>query len=514
VPKQKRATPPVALSARTKPLQSDHSVFLSDAATYLPSILVSSFVGIALLPITTRLFVPRSYGNYSIALAAINLLQGIATAWLGTTIIRFHPTAHGGVELRRMVSTSFTLALSASIALALALAFALFLVGHRLDDELYRLMLLVPVQIVAFNLLMLPLQLLRAERRIRLYNLLSIARSVLPPVVGLAITLLSGGNVVGMLVGATVTLWLLTPLGYAACFERQHRPKIQLYDKDWSKKLMLYGTPLIPTVLMIQVLDISDRFIVGAFRGSAEAGIYAAGFLVGSLPMELIIVFVTGAAAPLVTSIWEQKGRAAAEDLLTSVTRVFVLVALPALVGLSLMSKELMLLVSSRQYMGASVVVPFIAAGEFLLGLQWIAQRGLLLANRTRPVLAYYVIAGVSNVTLNVLLVPEYGYRAAGWSTLASYALLLVLIGWGSSPYLTWKLPKRSLIHSLVGCGVMAAALFWLPDGSGLPQLAVSSLKILLGASVYAGVLLMTREVGFARIRDTLKPRETQHEFS
>ena len=62
--------------------------FLNDIYKYLPSQIIPAVVGFISIPVITRLFPPRDYGNYVLIMATTGVLLTL-TGWLSILIIRF-----------------------------------------------------------------------------------------------------------------------------------------------------------------------------------------------------------------------------------------------------------------------------------------------------------------------------------------------------------------------------------------------------------------------------------------
>ncbi|MBE0604568.1 MAG: oligosaccharide flippase family protein, partial [Deltaproteobacteria bacterium] len=210
--------------------------FQADTLKYLPSIAVSALAGIVMLPVATRLFSPRSFGNYSIALSAFNFLQVIASAWLGSSILRFHTGAEINFETGRMNTTAFWLTGAGSVLMVGFFLAAVVYSRTGLEEELFYLLLIVSAQLFAFNLLMLPLQVLRAQRRIGMYNLLTISRTVLPLATGIAVCLTLGNRTaIWLVAGSAVSFVFLVPAGYGSCFRGENRLRFEGFDREWAR---------------------------------------------------------------------------------------------------------------------------------------------------------------------------------------------------------------------------------------------------------------------------------------
>ncbi len=109
-------------------------------------------------------------------------------------------------------------------------------------------------------------------------------------------------------------------------------------------------------------------------------------------------------------SIWETPGRESTETFLTFLTRLMILVGIPV-VGLSLLSaRQVMILFSTPDYVQGALSFPWWLPGVSCWGWQWIAQRGMILANKTVRIMVLYSVAGLSNIIANLLLVPKMGY--------------------------------------------------------------------------------------------------------
>jgi len=266
-------------------------------------------------------------------------------------------------------------------------------------------------------------------------------------------------------------------------------------DPDWTVRLLSFGAPLVPAFILGKVLDVSDRYLIDAIHGTGAVGIYSANYALAALPLELVTLAVSTAAAALVPNTWESEGRVATERLISRITRMFALAAFPVVAMLCTLSRELSEILLSPANAAGSDVIPFVSVGGLLVGLQWIAQRGLQLTHRTGAILRYYVIAGSANVVGNLVLIPRYGYIAAAWTTVGSYALLLGLIWRGSAEAVTMRWNARSL--GRIALATATIPIVVIAVRSVLSTASVSRLVIeVAGSGVsYLAMLLLTNEL-------------------
>ena len=139
-------------------------------------------------------------------------MRSASSSWWQTpgwasAIIRFYTGAAQDGDLQRLNSTSLVLILAQSAAGALICWLVVLAMRQRLEAELFLLLMIVPVQMFASSLLVLPLHVLRARRQLGVYNVVSVAKTVLPVAGGVVASLLMGRSVVGMMAGSAACTW-------------------------------------------------------------------------------------------------------------------------------------------------------------------------------------------------------------------------------------------------------------------------------------------------------------------
>jgi O-antigen/teichoic acid export membrane protein len=169
----------------------------------------------------------------------------------------------------------------------------------------------------------------------------------------------------------------------------------------------------------------------------------------------------------MVYSTWENEGQLATEKILTMVTRVYLILCVPAAVGLCVLAAPFVALLTTPDYYEGSNIVFFVVFSSFFWGLSQIAMHGIAIKKKARRLAANQIIAAGTHIGLQLLFVPRYGYIAAAISTLIGYTLLMVLQTIASSPYLTWRFPFHTLRNVIAASSVMGLATWWIYGLSG-----------------------------------------------
>ena len=190
---------------------------------------------------------------------------------------------------------------------------------------------------------------------------------------------------------------------YAHLFIFYFKKKIKLnknaVSTDIARKIMWYGTPLIASLLSQWILSVSDRYMIGFFRGSYELGIYSIGYDLSYQSIRLLIVPFITALTPTIINAWE-RNRDEAEYNLQKLSRYFFMLSLPALIGFNSLSKPIISILATPQYYSGQLIFPFVSLGAFFMGLYSLSYTGLILHEKTRLIAKIIAVAAIFNILL------------------------------------------------------------------------------------------------------------------
>ena len=253
--------------------------------------------------------------------------------------------------------------------------------------------------------------------------------------------------------------------------------------------LMKFGMFRAPATLFAQLLFWIDTFVLAAYRGSAEVGIYGATVRTG----QSLLLFLTSLSlvfSPFVADLHYRGEKDKLDALYKNVTRWGLATTLPILLALAILPGTIMRVYGPRFVAGAAaleiliigLIVPVIVGTVGFI---------LIMVGRTGWDLLVYVASFVVAVGIAVLLVPTYGMRGAAIAeavtlTLSAFARLLLVKRFVDIwPFDRWFL--RLIPPALAGAAVMWAVHAVLAGPNWLIDLTLS---ISAGTLVYGVVLL------------------------
>ncbi len=474
---------------------------LKDLTKYLPSYVIPGIIGIIAIPVITRLFPPTDYGNYSLVLATISVLSSIAVAWVSTSAIRLFPAYDSGERLGELQATAIKLALISVIAISLIFLGVLCIFGSHISKNLHALMLIGIPLFIASSFSQVLLQFLRAKRQVNWYSSFTIWRGVAGLGLGMALVIALGFGVEGLLwgslLGMAVALHLLwkTALGKVT-FKEGH------VISPLTSQMAKYGFPVMIIGLASWILSLSDRYILEIFRGSQEVGIYSASYGIVGQSIGVILSLFLLAQGPLVFGIWEKQGEAATGQFVNRLTRYYLMIALPAAVGISVLAKPVIGVLTPADYHPGYIIISLVAFGLFLAGI--INSFGIGLACHKRTGLMMYCVLGSAllNIALNLIFIPRYGYFAAAVTTLVSYTVNLAVITIISRRFFVWPFPFKSLAKIAAASAVMGAVAYFIGNSLTSSILVNLIVGIIVSVIVYALILFFLRELQKEEIQE------------
>lgn len=466
--------------------------FLKDIFKYMPAQVVPGIVGFVSIPIITRLFLPQEYGNYSLVMATVMVLTTLL-GWLTMSIIRFYPAYERDKKLDYFFGSIINLTFITIFALVLIFIIFLLSIKTYLSSNLYLLMFIgVGIFIVTaiFNVLQ---HILRSKRQVGFYSGFAIWKSVSGLALGLILIVLCKFGIEGLLLGIILGVGIILPLLWKNSVGKASIKNLKV-NLTFAKEMAKYSFPLVVGNLAAWVLSLSDRYVIELFRSSQEVGVYSASYNISNHSVMLITTLFMLASGPILMDIGEKKGIAKCKEFSTKVTRYYLMLCIPSVIGLCVLSKPIMDIMTGEQYFEGYNIFPFVTSGILLLGLQKRFNDGLLLYKKTNLIAFSIVSSGLLNLALNFLFIPRYGYFAASITTLISYAFLLFLMIIFSRRLFIWKFPFKSLVKVTCASGIMGIMVYSLGNSLASSVLINLILSICAGVAVYFLALILLRE--------------------
>jgi O-antigen/teichoic acid export membrane protein len=397
---------------------------VSDSAIYGLGGVANQALAVILVPIYANVLGVQDFGVMALVNTTLSLATTTVTLALPQAFFRSYLMEHDDIPGRaRVLSTALGLRLMVSLvglALLLLLAFPLteLLFG---DSSWLPLMLLIGPIVFSDTLNLIPLSLLRAERQPAAYAALSFSRAVLGSVMIIVFVVGFQLGVLGVVLGALVASVTVAAVG-VAILGRAGRLRVAV-DRPLAGRMLAFSLPLVPASIASWTLNLSDRYLIGAFQGHAAVGVYSAGYTIGLVVNALVVApFALAWGA----TFWQISKSPRAPEIYARIMAGFVVAASFIALLLSAAATDGLRILFKPAFEEGRFVVPFSALAYVLYGVYTVGATGINVEGRTRVLPITTGIAAALNVGLNLVLIPWVGYIGAAAATVVSYGALAI----------------------------------------------------------------------------------------
>jgi O-antigen/teichoic acid export membrane protein len=392
-----------------------------DSIVYGLSLAISQFVGFLLIPLYTSYLTPAHYGTLEILSITSSLLGMVVAMGLASALIRSYLKCEDQQGKQVVVSTVLVFLTVTSLLFMLVLQ---LLAGHistlLFDSSEYTTYFRIIFLSMFFNEgSTIALAVFRAKGQPIRYAAAAICQFVLSVVLNIVFVVGLEMGVEGILYAGLITA-VFVYIVLMANLVRQVGTKLSGHQ---LKMLLAFGLPLVPSNVGGWILTMADRYFLQLLSTSQEVGLYSLGYKLGMVILALLVGPFQLAWLPFLFSSAKEK-RAA--ETYSRVFTYFVLVALFAALVISILAREILMVMSTPAFHDAYKVVPLVAASYVLWGCHYILAVGIYLEGKTKYLAVLVGGAAILNLGLNYLLIPGYGMMGAATATLVCYALLPV----------------------------------------------------------------------------------------
>jgi O-antigen/teichoic acid export membrane protein len=397
-------------------LGKDLTELLKHAKNYISAEVLTKGLAFITLPIFTRLMSPDEYGVLSVFVSFTGILAIIFGFGIRGAIGRYY--YEDTDDFFEYFSSNFWFVLSASIGLTVLVII--------FRDEIYNFLnipygmiyiaLGITIPQVIYQLYQAYLTASRNSKKVATLNVTYALVSTI-----LAITIMyqmsderyfakAIGQAVGVILMFGITLWYLND-----------HIKFNV-EKKHLKYSLVFGLPIVVHLLSQNILNTFDQIIINQLVGRRETGLYSVAYKIGMI-QNIISMGILKSWTPI---FYEKLNENKISDINELAKKYGLIISFVAM-GLIFFSKEVITVLVDKEYHEALILIPIIIVSYFFFFMYAMYVNYAFYQKKTKKIALFTIIAGGVNIGLNYLFIPEYGYIAAAWTTLASYGILFIL---------------------------------------------------------------------------------------
>jgi O-antigen/teichoic acid export membrane protein len=235
----------------------------------------------------------------------------------------------------------------------------------------------------------------------------------------------------------------------------------------------------IDTIVAMALFRI-DQVMLGALKGQAAVGVYAAAYRL----LETVLFLAWSLARAVYPTMSAGADRSRVRRGLEQAVAAVALVYVPFGVALWIDAGPILRLLYGASYAaGGTSVVRWLAAAPLAFAVGFLANFALLARERRWEVVAASTVAAAYNVGMNFVLIPHLSGTGAAIVTTTSYLLEAVVILALLAPHAGWPRLDRALALPVAASLLMGAFLLLSPFG---PLVELPAAAVVYGAVWFA----------------------------
>lgn len=387
--------------------------------------LLGKLIAVFLIPVYTSVLTKEEYGAIALIISCKGVIGLVSHLEIHTGVFRDY--FENGMDRKKLLSTGFFSILGSSFVVFLFLyatkTFWLHnVLGLPLEYELAFILMLISIPLACtdsfFSILT------RFQKKAITFSVVSALRLIVQicTTIYCVIYLRTGicGVFIGVIAGevlVSLTLFLVNRSQFSCCF-----------DTTILKQVLKYSIPTLPAVLAAWVDGSLGQILISKYVSVSELGVY-------SLALQLTSVFIL--LSMTMKQVWDPYlfENYKKDNFKTEVQKLYsvlMMIVLLLTINISLLSKDIILLLSNPSYINAAdyFVLLVFAMGVYLM--MPFVQSGVQLTRKTKYLGLYTMIGSGINLILMLCLLPVVGIAivpvALGVSRLVKYVLFNIYL--------------------------------------------------------------------------------------
>ena len=377
---------------------------------------------IILIPILTKNFSASDYGIYVQMITTFFLITSIANLGLPYTMVRFLSAEKDKEKVKDGFYSMATLILIISFFISMLI----FIFSKGIATSLFNgnigVVKLISIIVFFGTLNSLLIDFFVTFGQMKRYSILLLFQTYFSLFI-ISYFTLSGQGIFMVVFGFLITqvllfLIMISVVVYEIGFKIPKFNNINEY--------LHFAIPIIPNNLSTWIVESSDRFVIVIVLGTAFVAYYAPGYTIGMV----ILLFFTPLSVLLSSILPKYYENGEMNEVMIFINyslKYFLLVAIPSFFILSLLSKQILLIITTPEIaINGYLVTPFIALSALLFGVYGIIMNLVILEKKTKIIGSIWTIAALISL-LNIIFVPIFGILAAAAVTLLSYFIAFII---------------------------------------------------------------------------------------
>lgn len=401
----------------------EYKLFVKRIGLVVITNILIALSSLVLLPIMTKNYSIDDYGVWVQLNTTLALMPNLATLGLPYTMVIFLSPEKNKKKIQEEFYSIAGIVLFSTIFISALLFLFSNNVATALFNDDVNLAKLLPLIVFFACLNVFLLNFFRTFQQMKKYSIFLITQTYLGIFIVSYFAINGFGilmTALGLLIANSITffimlMFIISNIGF----------KIPKFKN--MREYLSFGLPTIPSNLSLWIVDSSDRYVIGIILGTAFVGYYSPSYTLSYIVMMIVAPF-SFLLPSLLPKYYDAGEIKKVKTFLKYSLKYFLLFAIPVTFGLSLLSKSILIIITTQEIASNGYfIVPFVVLSALLYGIYGIMSNMIILKRRTKILGIIWIIAAALNLILNIVSIPYIGILGAAIATLLAYTTAFLL---------------------------------------------------------------------------------------
>lgn len=218
-------------------------------------------------------------------------------------------------------------------------------------------------------------------------------------------------------------------------------------SKHMKPILVLFAMNITTTIYVS-----SDTTILGFLSGEYAVGIYAVSTKIYTI-IKRVLLSILSVSIPRLASYLGKNDKEQFNKTASNIYKTLFTLVLPAVIGIILLNKEIILIVANENYMEATISLIVLSISLiFVFGAYFWSQCVLIPLKKDKTVLKATIVSAIVNIALNFVLIPIWNQNAAAITTIIAEAIVFAWCRKEGKKLVNLEGIFKLIIKVLIGC--------------------------------------------------------------
>lgn len=388
-----------------------YSILTKNMLLFTISSFGSKVISFLLVPLYTNVLSTSDYGTVDLVSTIVQLLIPLLTLNVQDAVLKFALDKNYRKEDVFRASEKINVIAGTGLATILLL---LYSTGIVKLNQYYMLFLFTQYFFGALNN---SLQMyLKADNKVIVLTVGGIANTFIACALNVLLLLVFGWGVNGYMIANTVGLIVFDIYAWIAG-DITKVIRTGKAESDVRKAMVLYSAPLIANSLAWWINSASDRYILAAFRGIAENGVYSVSYKIPTILSTIIGIFYNAWSMSAITEFDKEDQDGFIGNTYSAYSMLSVLVCS----AIMIVNIPIARILYAKDFFQAWRCVPFLLAGTAFNSLALFEGCIFGAVKRTGDVSKTTILGAIVNTGLNFLFIYFFGAIGAAAATMFGY---------------------------------------------------------------------------------------------